>query len=47
VCPYTKPDTFVHRLVRFYISRNPFNQRLALFLDDLFYGRRLPTPKNF
>ncbi|MCX6583989.1 MAG: 4Fe-4S dicluster domain-containing protein [Candidatus Aminicenantes bacterium] len=47
VCPYTKPDTLVHRLVRFYISRNPFNQRLALFLDDLFYGRRFPTPKNF
>ncbi|MDQ1349992.1 MAG: 4Fe-4S ferredoxin-type protein, partial [Acidobacteriota bacterium] len=47
VCPYTKPDTLVHRQVRFYISRNPFNQRLALFLDDLFYGRRFPTPKNF
>ncbi len=39
-CPYTKPDTLLHRLVRFYISRNPLNQRLALFLDDLFYGRR-------
>lgn len=42
VCPYTKPDTPVHRLVRWYISRNPFNQRLALFLDDLFYGRAFP-----
>ena len=42
VCPYTKPNTLVHRLVRYYISRNPFNQRLALFLDDIFYGRRLP-----
>ncbi len=39
-CPYTKPDTLLHRLVRFYISRNPLNQRLALFFDDLFYGRR-------
>ncbi|MCK4766177.1 MAG: 4Fe-4S dicluster domain-containing protein [Candidatus Aminicenantes bacterium] len=42
VCPYTKPDTLVHKLVRFYVSRNPVNQRLALFFDDLLYGRR-PT----
>ncbi len=40
VCPYTKPDTLVHRLVRFYISRNPFNQRIALLFDDLLYGRK-------
>jgi reductive dehalogenase len=44
VCPYTKPDTFIHRLVRYYISRNAFNQRLALFMDDLFYGRRISIP---
>jgi len=40
VCPYTKPNTLMHRLVRFYISRNWINQRIALFMDDLFYGRR-------
>lgn len=47
VCPYTKPDTLIHKLVRFYISRNPINQRIALFLDDLFYGRKktIPTGK--
>jgi len=39
-CPYTKPDTLLHRLVRFYVSRNPINQHLALLLDDFFYGRR-------
>jgi reductive dehalogenase len=39
-CPYTKPDTLLHRLVRFYVSRNQLNQRLALLLDDLFYGRK-------
>jgi reductive dehalogenase len=38
-CPYTKPDTLFHRLVRFYISRNPLNQRIALFFDDLLYRR--------
>ncbi|MCP4672922.1 MAG: 4Fe-4S dicluster domain-containing protein [Desulfobacula sp.] len=39
VCPYTKPDTLIHRFVRFYISRNPLNQKIALFMDDLLYGR--------
>ena len=48
VCPYTKPDTLIHKLVRFYISRNPLNQRNALFLDDLFYGRKktIPTERS-
>lgn len=46
VCPYTKPDTAVHRLVRFYISRNPLNQRIALFMDDLLYGRKRPLPRT-
>lgn len=41
-CPFTKPDTPLHRLVRAYVRRNPINQRLALWADDLFYGRRLP-----
>lgn len=39
VCPYTKPDTFIHRVVRFYISRNIVNQKVALLMDDLLYGR--------
>jgi len=44
VCPYTKPDTAVHRLVRWYVSRNPLNQRLALIADDALYGRRHRLP---
>jgi ferredoxin len=40
VCPYTKPDTLVHKLVRFYISRNPINQRIALLMDNFFYARK-------
>ncbi|MGC8745755.1 MAG: 4Fe-4S dicluster domain-containing protein [Candidatus Saccharicenans sp.] len=40
VCPYTKEDNLFHRLVRFYISRNALNQKLALAFDHLFYGRR-------
>ncbi|MBN2430706.1 MAG: 4Fe-4S dicluster domain-containing protein [Acidobacteria bacterium] len=44
-CPFTKPDTLIHRLVRWYIARNRLNQRLALLADDLFYGRRLKLPR--
>lgn len=46
VCPYTKPDTLVHKLVRFYISRSSLNQRIALFFDDLLYGRKKPLRQN-
>jgi reductive dehalogenase len=45
-CPYTKPDTLVHRLVRWYIARNPLNQHIALFMDDLLYGRRKKIAKT-
>jgi ferredoxin len=40
LCPYSKPDTFYHRLVRFLCERSALSRRLALHLDDLFYGRR-------
>lgn len=43
-CPFSKPDTLIHRVVRGYIRRNPVNQRLALLGDDLFYGRKLKLP---
>lgn len=46
VCPYTKPDTLIHKFVRFYISRNAFNQKIALFMDDLLYGRKKEIPKT-
>jgi reductive dehalogenase len=40
VCPYSKPDTFYHRVLRFFIRRNPLARRLALFLDNLLYGKK-------
>jgi reductive dehalogenase len=42
VCPYTKPNTLIHKLIRFYVSRNSINQWIAVFMDDLFYGRKIP-----
>ncbi len=38
VCPFTKPDTFLHRIVRRYIENNYINQQIALFFDNLLYG---------
>jgi reductive dehalogenase len=47
VCPFSKPNTLIHRLVRWYISRNPANQYLALLMDDLLYGKRVKSkPKS-
>jgi hypothetical protein len=43
VCPYSHPNNLLHNLVRWGIRRSPLARRLALFLDDLFYGRK-PKP---
>jgi len=40
VCPFSHPDNALHRLVRWGVGRNALFRRLALRLDDLFYGRR-------
>jgi hypothetical protein len=40
VCPYSHPHTPVHRLVRWVVRRNRLARRVALWGDDLFYGRR-------
>jgi len=43
VCPYSHPDNALHRLVRAGVRRSAPFRRVALKLDDLFYGRRPPT----
>ena len=46
VCPYSHPDNAAHNLVRWAIGSSGAARRGALWLDDLFYGRRpkpLPT----
>ncbi len=40
VCPYSHPDTLIHHPVRWAIRRSVPARRAALWLDDLFYGRR-------
>ena len=40
VCPYSKPDTFYHNIIRFLCTRNPISRHIALLMDDLFYSRQ-------
>jgi len=40
VCPFSHPESIHHNLVRWGITRSGFFRRLALKMDDLFYGRR-------
>jgi ferredoxin len=44
VCPYSKPNTFYHRLLRFFINKNAWARWLAFHMDDLMYGRK---PRHF
>jgi reductive dehalogenase len=41
VCPYSHPDNAAHNLARWAIRRSGTARRAALWLDDVFYGRRL------
>lgn len=47
VCPYSHPDNWGHNAIRWAIQRSGTARRAALWLDDLFYGRkpnRQPAP---
>lgn len=45
VCPYSHPDNLLHRLVRSGIKNNIFFSRLALAMDDFFYGKKPASGK--
>jgi len=40
VCPYSHPDSLPHNLLRWGIKRSGFIRRSALWMDDLFYGKK-------
>jgi ferredoxin len=42
VCPYAHPDNLPHNLIRWGIARSGAFRRLALWMDDLFYGKKPP-----
>jgi reductive dehalogenase len=48
VCPYSHPDNSFHRFIRWGIKNNLLFRRLAIKLDDIFYGpkpavKRMPS----
>jgi ferredoxin len=43
VCPYSHPDNLLHDLVRAGVRNSALFRRLAIRLDDVFYGR---TPRS-
>ncbi len=45
VCPYSHPDNWAHKFVRWGIQRSGAFRRAALWLDDLFYGKE-PVEKQ-
>ncbi len=40
VCPYSHPDLLPHNILRWGVTRSGFVRRGALWLDDLFYGKK-------
>jgi ferredoxin len=40
VCPFSHPDTSLHNMVRWGMARSGIARRGALWMDNLFYGRR-------
>jgi len=40
VCPYSHPNNLSHNMVRWGITHSGFFRRVALHMDDLFYGRK-------
>ncbi len=44
VCPYSHPDNGLHNLVRFGMHNSGAFRKIALKMDDIYYGRK-PIPK--
>jgi len=45
VCPYAHADNALHNLIRFGVARSSNFRRTAIWLDDLFYGKK-PRPHD-
>ena len=46
VCPYSHPDNSLHNMVRWGIKKSWFFRRIALWMDDFFYGRKPKVKKT-
>jgi len=45
VCPYSHPNNVAHKLTRWAIRHSSPFRKIAVILDDFFYGKK-PTPKK-
>jgi ferredoxin len=45
VCPYSHPDNWAHNMMRWAVYRSGPARRIALWLDDFFYGR-IPSRRS-
>ena len=45
VCPYSHPNNSLHNFIRWGIKNSYIFRRFALYMDDLFYGRK-PKSRN-
>lgn len=45
VCPYSHPNNLMHNFIRWGIKNSYIFRRFALYMDDLFYGRK-PKSRN-
>jgi ferredoxin len=43
ICPYSHPDTAAHNLVRWSIGRSAAARRAMLWMDDVFYGKKVKS----
>ncbi|RUT73084.1 4Fe-4S dicluster domain-containing protein [Ancylomarina longa] len=44
-CPYSHPDNLLHNSIRWGIKHSPLFRRIAVPLDDFFYGRKPKSAK--
>jgi ferredoxin len=46
VCPFSHPDNLLHNLVRRGVKNSSIFRRMAIYLDDLFYGDKPPPAES-
>jgi hypothetical protein len=40
ICPFSRPDRPIHRLVRWMVGRSSLAQHLFPYIDNLIYGKK-------
>jgi ferredoxin len=45
VCPYSHPDNLMHNGIRWGVKNSALSRGLAVWLDDVFYGKQ-PQPEK-